>query len=195
MSNALETKRCSKCQQVLSVEEFYGQERSQCKACEKSQKKEYNATFRGKAAQALNDSRKAVRRVEVEYGVKVEDTLTLHDVLWVLSADECVYCGREVPESERSLDHITPIRYGGSNSFSNVTCACRACNSAKCDLPAITYMLQSCDTLQARTLIEVISSRSVKPFEETFRELAEHAKTYYETKAAEAVERAKQNEQ
>lgn len=192
---AVETKQCRSCEAVLRIEEFYGPERSYCKECEKSQKKEYNASFRGKAAQALTDSRKAVRRVERDHGIKVEDTLTLHEVLWTLAETDCTYCGRETPEHDRQLDHITPIKYSHRNTFDSVCMACSTCNKSKQDIPVITYMLQSCDIYEARALIDCISSRSVKTFEEAFKELAEQAKAYYETKAIEAIERTRDDGQ
>ncbi|WP_428909056.1 HNH endonuclease [Niallia sp. Krafla_26] len=190
----LETKQCRKCNGVLSIEGFYGPERSYCKACEKEQKKEYHSTFRGKAYVALNDSRKAVRKVEQEHGVKVEDTLTLHEVLWTLSETECAYCGRETPVNERSLDHITPIRYSHKNTFDNVCMACSSCNKSKNDMPVLTYTIQSVAPYEARALFDEISQRALQTFEETIEEHAEYAKRYYEAKALEAWEKVNTDE-
>lgn len=41
---------------------------------------------------------------------------------------ECAYCGSN---EDLTLDHITPRSKGGSDSLTNVLCACRECNNSK----------------------------------------------------------------
>lgn len=44
----------------------------------------------------------------------------------------CTYCGRPAD----TVDHITPRSYGGTDDATNLTPACRDCNSDKGTLPA-----------------------------------------------------------
>lgn len=43
----------------------------------------------------------------------------------------CAYCGEYGKKLQ--CDHIVPISRGGSNSFDNLTTACRSCNASKRD--------------------------------------------------------------
>lgn len=43
---------------------------------------------------------------------------------------KCVYCGSF---SDLTIDHVTPVSRGGTNSLSNLATACRSCNSSKND--------------------------------------------------------------
>ena len=51
----------------------------------------------------------------------------------------CQVCGKSTPKERRGtrypnapeLDHRVPIALGGSHTYGNVQCACRACNNAK----------------------------------------------------------------
>lgn len=43
----------------------------------------------------------------------------------------CAYCGRSAPEVVLQVDHIVPTVLGGSDKPSNLTTACRDCNSGK----------------------------------------------------------------
>jgi hypothetical protein len=55
----------------------------------------------------------------------------------------CQLCGRSTPQRLKGttdpaapeLDHILPFAAGGSHTWDNVQCACRACNCAKADKP------------------------------------------------------------
>lgn len=51
----------------------------------------------------------------------------------VLARDEhrCQYCGRRLPASQLSLDHIIPRSRGGETTWDNVVCACLKCNVKK----------------------------------------------------------------
>lgn len=52
-----------------------------------------------------------------------------HPVLVKYWGRACVYCGAS--EVNLHIDHIIPRAKGGSDSFSNLTLACRSCNSKK----------------------------------------------------------------
>jgi len=43
----------------------------------------------------------------------------------------CQYCGRSSPEVILEVDHIKPIKEGGTNNISNLITSCRDCNRGK----------------------------------------------------------------
>ncbi|MCP4251792.1 MAG: HNH endonuclease [Candidatus Scalindua sp.] len=45
--------------------------------------------------------------------------------------NRCQYCGKKVPTSELSLDHIIPRTQGGTSNWKNIVCACTNCNKHK----------------------------------------------------------------
>lgn len=51
----------------------------------------------------------------------------------ILARDEnrCQYCGRRVPASQLSIDHVTPKSRGGISTWTNVVAACNDCNTRK----------------------------------------------------------------
>lgn len=51
----------------------------------------------------------------------------------VLARDRytCQYCGKTFPRRELNLDHVIPRRYGGTTTWDNVVCCCKACNRKK----------------------------------------------------------------
>lgn len=54
-------------------------------------------------------------------------------------AASCFYCGRSLNESNRTVDHMTPMSRGGLHARSNVVACCLPCNSAKQDMTAEEY--------------------------------------------------------
>lgn len=45
--------------------------------------------------------------------------------------NRCQYCGKKVPTSELSLDHVIPRTQGGTSNWKNIVCACTNCNKKK----------------------------------------------------------------
>lgn len=43
----------------------------------------------------------------------------------------CLYCGRKMPASELTIDHVIPRAKGGRTSWDNVVTCCRRCNTRK----------------------------------------------------------------
>ncbi len=43
----------------------------------------------------------------------------------------CQYCGRRLPVSQLSIDHVIPRSRGGATNWENVVCACLKCNLRK----------------------------------------------------------------
>lgn len=51
--------------------------------------------------------------------------------IYARDTNHCQYCGKKFPTSELTLDHIVPRTQGGKSSWTNLVCACVACNSRK----------------------------------------------------------------
>lgn len=43
----------------------------------------------------------------------------------------CAYCGKEIDIKDMQVDHMTPLRLGGTDDMSNYMPACRRCNHYK----------------------------------------------------------------
>jgi len=43
----------------------------------------------------------------------------------------CQYCGKSAPEVVLEIDHIKPVKEGGTNDIMNLITSCRECNSGK----------------------------------------------------------------
>ena len=56
----------------------------------------------------------------------------------ILTADPCCYCGKPMA----AVDHVVPRARGGEHAWTNLTAACRRCNSAKQARSLLTFMLQ-----------------------------------------------------
>lgn len=156
-----QTKLCTKCQTTKQVEEFYGEKRSHCIECEREEArvrmKGYNDTIRGKASQALQSSRKAVKRLDID----VRDDLTLHDVLFAFAmADgECQYCGK--PTEDYQLEHIVPLSKGGANTLSNITVACPSCNQSKNNKNVLSWHAMN-DRISNDNMLAVIERMALR---------------------------------
>lgn len=55
-----------------------------------------------------------------------------------LRGDPCSYCSGAAGE----IDHISPVIAGGENRWTNLTAACKSCNSRKHDKPLLIAMLE-----------------------------------------------------
>lgn len=51
--------------------------------------------------------------------------------LFARDGHRCQYCGRNMPTSQLSIDHVMPRSRGGETSWENVVCACVKCNVKK----------------------------------------------------------------
>ncbi|MFP4176013.1 MAG: HNH endonuclease [Planctomycetota bacterium] len=51
--------------------------------------------------------------------------------LFARDENRCQYCGQKFPTSELSIDHVKPVSMGGETKWTNVVCACTACNKKK----------------------------------------------------------------
>ncbi|KFN01299.1 HNH endonuclease [Bacillus clarus] len=156
-----QTKLCTKCQTTKQLEEFYGVKRSHCIECERKEARTrmrvYNDTMRGKASQALQASRKAIKKLYIE----VYNDLTLYDVLFAFAmADgECQYCGN--PTGDYQLEHIVPLSKGGANTLSNITVACPACNRSKNSKNVLSWHAMN-DKISSDNMLAVIERMALR---------------------------------
>jgi len=51
--------------------------------------------------------------------------------IYARDRNRCQYCGRHLPTSELSLDHVVPRSRGGKNTWENIVCCCLKCNVRK----------------------------------------------------------------
>lgn len=196
----LTDKLCPKCAEIKPISGFYlskGKPRSYCVECEKADRrdgmKRYNATLRGKAAQALNGSRRSHREAEAETGEVIPNTLTLHEVLFALSSKECVYCQRELTEQEMTLDHAVSMKQGGTNEYKNVLPACIEDNRFKKDKPILDYLLFNCDKDATKRVIDRLAQANKVDYLDMIEILEEQRAAYHRAEIIKKVD--KRNEQ
>ena len=51
--------------------------------------------------------------------------------LYARDRNRCQYCGKNFPTRELTIDHVVPRVQGGEHSWTNLVCACVACNARK----------------------------------------------------------------
>ncbi|PRY10296.1 HNH endonuclease [Pontibacter ummariensis] len=136
----LESQRQSQRQYAESV---YKPKEFNCKECGKAfttvygdKRKEYCSTRCSK--KHLGRVAKGKRRARIR-GQDYESVNPFK--VFIRDKWKCRICGINTPKKLRGtiepnapeLDHIIPVAQGGSHTYSNVQCACRACNSKKSD--------------------------------------------------------------
>lgn len=163
----METKHCAKCKEAKALSGFYpmgdGGHRSYCRECEiadvMERERRRRGTFRQKCAVALDNSRKRTRKIEAETGRHIENTLTLAEVMLIFAAGECAYCGTTLDQKELTLDHVIPLRAGGTNTTNNIVAACKSCNSSKGERPAFYYVWKMQNPRSAKKLFGTLAIR------------------------------------
>lgn len=77
----------------------------------------------------------------------------------------CVYCGRNAEQSgaHMHLDHVTPKHHGGLDLAANLATACRACNSARKDMPLPIWAAWASTNLGLSFTAEQILTQVAKP--------------------------------
>lgn len=130
---------CESCQQEFQAirRPKGGVKRKTCDECKrialKEQRRAYKKTENGRKRKRLE---RAARRA-VERGTDADRI----DPIDVFRRDgwRCHMCGKATPERLRGtyhpqapeLDHIVTLADGGTHTWGNVACACRACNGSK----------------------------------------------------------------
>ena len=51
--------------------------------------------------------------------------------IYARDSNRCQYCGKKMPTSELSLDHVMPRSQGGKSTWDNIVCCCVRCNVKK----------------------------------------------------------------
>ena len=51
--------------------------------------------------------------------------------LFARDNNRCQYCGRNLPQSQLSMDHVIPRSRGGETNWENIVCCCVNCNTRK----------------------------------------------------------------
>jgi 5-methylcytosine-specific restriction endonuclease McrA len=51
--------------------------------------------------------------------------------IYARDGNKCQYCGKRMPTTELSLDHVIPKSQGGRASWENIVCCCVKCNVKK----------------------------------------------------------------
>ena len=51
--------------------------------------------------------------------------------IYARDGNKCQYCGKRMPTTELSLDHVVPKSQGGKSSWENIVCCCVKCNVKK----------------------------------------------------------------
>ena len=95
-------------------------------------KKAYLKTDRGKAINCAKESRRRERLAQVDVG----DDLSL-EYAEILRYDPCSYCG---DAGKIAIDHIDPLNGGGDGSWTNLTAACKKCNTSKRDKTLLGWL-------------------------------------------------------
>ncbi len=55
---------------------------------------------------------------------------------------KCRYCGKQLTRFTCTLDHLTPVAAGGTNSLDNLVTACLGCNSRKHQRPLGDFLVE-----------------------------------------------------
>ena len=114
-----------------------GEMRRYCRPCKETAKRESAAKVRAsESGRARRRADKAMRRA-AERGAHADRI----DPIRVFGRDgwRCHLCGCKTPHRLRGsyepnapeLDHVIPLALGGTHTWGNVRCACRACNGKK----------------------------------------------------------------
>jgi 5-methylcytosine-specific restriction endonuclease McrA len=51
--------------------------------------------------------------------------------IYARDGNKCQYCGKKMPTTELSLDHVIPKSQGGKSTWDNIVCCCVRCNVKK----------------------------------------------------------------
>jgi len=51
--------------------------------------------------------------------------------IYARDGNRCQYCGKKMPTTELSLDHVVPKSQGGRSTWENIVCCCVKCNVRK----------------------------------------------------------------
>jgi len=119
---------CRVCQEEKTFEEmrkhssYKGGFENICRPCRASQRRKSGEY-----------TKEIIRRHAKEAGQSVPLFTESDYIQLIEETPNCLYCGDELTESTRTIDHIYPKSqsYGGAHIPSNITVCCLRCNSSK----------------------------------------------------------------
>jgi 5-methylcytosine-specific restriction endonuclease McrA len=170
-------KTCTKCHEVKPLSEFSKDVSSRdgkqhrCKECAKVAHRNYKASYKGKAVQALSNSRADKREAEKLLGNPIKDTLNSEQIAFVLSTGECIYCKTDLSYKDATIDHVISMRNGGENTYENIVCACGTCNRRKNDKPVLVFLREYFNHTQLRRVVDRLATRQGKTYFRVWGEL------------------------
>lgn len=139
-----QTKECLICLRCLPFEDFTksqkgsGGRAAYCRVCmkEKYYDKEYSKEQSRRYRTENKNYWRALHRVHQfnrRSKIKATDdgTVTKEFIEAIYNSEFCYWCGKSIPEEDRTLEHIIELFEGGSHSASNITMACFSCNSSR----------------------------------------------------------------
>jgi 5-methylcytosine-specific restriction endonuclease McrA len=101
------------------------------------------SAFKAEYGLSDEDQYESIKTVSLEIRVPKIIRLVVYDKLpkasikfnrkniFARDKNKCQYCGKKVPTSELSLDHVIPRTQGGTSNWKNIVCACTNCNKLK----------------------------------------------------------------
>ncbi|WP_186731266.1 HNH endonuclease [Rummeliibacillus suwonensis] len=122
-----QTKQCITCEEIKPLEDFPirpkrsdGRE-GECKACRSVRRK-------------TGDGYLKERLRKHYYRSKGEGHLTIEQLREIEKGTHCTYCGCELSDNTRVVDHVFPLgQWWSMNSAINMVLCCKSCNSSKSD--------------------------------------------------------------
>jgi 5-methylcytosine-specific restriction endonuclease McrA len=123
----MKTLICKVCGSKKPLSEFRGDKRTRlgviqtCKTCRNAMAATNGELVRWRF--------RSIKRRAKKFGVT--DTLTFEEYADVFVGDTCTYCGVELNDSNRSVDHVYPMSKRFANGYLNIVPCCRECNDRK----------------------------------------------------------------
>ena len=121
------------------------------------------STFKAEYGLSDDDQYESIKTFSLEIRVPKIIRLVVYDKLpkasikfnrkniFARDKNKCQYCGKKVPTSELSLDHVIPRTQGGTSNWNNIVCACTNCNKHKGGRrPAEAGMKLICEPVKPR---------------------------------------------
>ena len=87
-----------------------------------------------KAAEKAVPAAEADKAEDMQNCQRRNFSVSERSAVYTKTEGHCAICGKFVPYTEFTVDHIVPLAKGGSNDISNLQCACGVCNRIKQDI-------------------------------------------------------------
>jgi 5-methylcytosine-specific restriction endonuclease McrA len=154
-------KRCSRCQEEKSIEDYHRDRDkpdghcAMCKTCRCASTRDWRINNPERAHAWAHDNREALLASKARYRKRYREDINARmrdrhyktkfgkdvdtlDYIEVLRHDPCAYCSAP-PQSH--IDHIVPVSLGGASDWVNLTAACRSCNTSKSNKSLLRFLL------------------------------------------------------